>query len=67
VERGLEGVWERVNFESNMRGDSTIPEWSTVLKGTEIHPVDQYHGSLFVDNDVKMRLKMELVQRIRDD
>ena len=67
VERGLEGEWKRVNFESDMRGDSTIPEWSTVLKGTEIHPVDQYHGSLFVDNDVKMRLKMELMQRIRDD
>ena len=65
VERGLEGEWKKVDYETDMRGDSTIPEWSTVLKGTEIHPVDQYHGSLFVDNDVKMRLKMELLQRIR--
>jgi len=41
-------------------GDSTILEKSAVLKGTDIHPVWQYHGSLFVDNDVKMYLKHEL-------
>ena len=35
---------------------------STVLEGSEIHPVQQYHGSLFVDNDVKMRLKLELTR-----
>ncbi len=33
-----------------------------MLERTEIHPVQQYHGSLFVDNDVKMRLKLELTQ-----
>lgn len=66
VERGLAGEWKKVDFETEMRGDETIPEWSTVLKGSEIHPVAQYHGSLFVDNDVKMRLKMELMQRIRE-
>jgi hypothetical protein len=25
--------------------------------------VQQYHGSLFVDNDVKMRLKLELARQ----
>jgi pSer/pThr/pTyr-binding forkhead associated (FHA) protein len=43
-------------------GDSTIPQTSAVLEGTEIHPVQQYHGSLFVDHDVKMRLKLELTR-----
>ncbi len=33
-----------------------------MLEGSEIHPVQQYHGSLFVDNDVKMRLKLELTR-----
>jgi len=40
-----------------------VPERSAVLDGTEIHPVQQYHGSLFVDNDVKMRLKLELSRK----
>lgn len=31
-----------------------------LLPGPDIHPVRQYHGSLHVDNDVKMRLKVEL-------
>lgn len=43
-------------------GDSSILEKSAVLEGSEIHPVQQYHGSLFVDNDVKMRLKIELTK-----
>lgn len=43
-------------------GDSSIPQSSAVLEGSEIHPVQQYHGSLFVDNDVKMRLKLELTR-----
>lgn len=43
-------------------GDSTIPQKSAVLEGSEIHPVQQYHGSLFVDNDVKMRLKIDLTR-----
>lgn len=43
-------------------GDSAIPQVSAVMEGTEIHPVQQYHGSLFVDQDVKMRLKLELAR-----
>jgi pSer/pThr/pTyr-binding forkhead associated (FHA) protein len=44
------------------KGDSTVPERSAMLHGCEIHPVRQYHGALFVDNDVKMRLKIELTR-----
>jgi hypothetical protein len=44
------------------KGDGTIPESSAMLPGCEIHPVRQYHGSLFVDNDVKMRLNIELTR-----
>jgi hypothetical protein len=43
-------------------GDSSVPESSSVLPRTEIHPVQQYHGALFNDKDVKMRLKLELMQ-----
>ncbi len=43
-------------------GDGTIPEHSAVLEGSEIHPVRQQHGALFVDSDVKMRLKLELTR-----
>ena len=51
-------------YKQGPSGDSTIPEQSAVLPGTEIHPVQQYHGSLFVDNDVKMRLKLELTRHL---
>ncbi|HKD86322.1 MAG TPA: FHA domain-containing protein [Terriglobales bacterium] len=44
------------------KGDGTIPETSAMLPECEIHPVRQYHGSLFVDNDVKMRLRIELLR-----
>jgi pSer/pThr/pTyr-binding forkhead associated (FHA) protein len=43
-------------------GDSAIPQSSALLEDTEIYPVRQYHGSLFVDQDVKMRLKLELTR-----
>ncbi len=33
-----------------------------LLPGSDIHPVRQYDGSLYVDNDVKMRLKVELTR-----
>ena len=39
-----------------------IPETSAVLERAEIHPVQQHHGSLYADNDVKMRLKLELTR-----
>jgi pSer/pThr/pTyr-binding forkhead associated (FHA) protein len=57
-----DGVWRKADLIMEAKGDSTIPERSTVLDGSEIHPVRQYHGSLYVDNDVKMRLKVELLR-----
>jgi pSer/pThr/pTyr-binding forkhead associated (FHA) protein len=62
LERDLQGNNVRVSFTSEPNGDSTILEHSAFLEGSEIHPVQQYHGSLFVDNDVKMRLKLELAK-----
>lgn len=55
--------WGNWSYALEPGGDSTIPESSAILDNVEIHPVQQYHGSLFVDNDVKMRLKLELTRR----
>jgi pSer/pThr/pTyr-binding forkhead associated (FHA) protein len=63
LQRTETGKLKDIVYHSESSGDSTILEKSAVLEGTEIHPVQQYHGALFVDNDVKMRLKMELAQR----
>ena len=63
IQRGSFGQWLQVNPENKPLGDNTIPERSAVLPQTEIHPVSQHHGSLYVDNDVKMRLKLELTRR----
>jgi hypothetical protein len=55
-------VFKKAVIDVQPSGDSSVPEASAVLPGTEIHPVHQYHGTLFNDNDVKMRLKLELLQ-----
>lgn len=60
--RDAEGRVESVDFLSDNYGDSSVLELSAFLPGSEIHPVHQHHGALFVDNDVKMRLKMELLR-----
>lgn len=62
VQRDSYGVFKKAFINAQPSGDSTVPEASAVLPGTEIHPVQQYHGTLFNDNDVKMRLKLELLQ-----
>jgi len=62
VDRDSQGRWQKVDLDAEPGGDNTIPERSAVLEGTEIHPVRQYHGALYVDNDVKMRLKLELTR-----
>ncbi len=64
IERESGGVCRKLDITVEPKGDDSIPEQSGVLEGTEIHPVQQYHGSLYVDNDVKMRLKMELMRII---
>ncbi len=48
-------------FESRANGDGSVPENSAILEGADFHPVHQLHGVLFVDNDVKMRLRLELI------
>ena len=48
-------------YESKVNGDGSVPENSAILEGAEFHPVNQLHGVLFVDNDVKMRLRLELI------
>jgi len=63
LNRGEDGKFGNISYRSEPSGDNTILEKSTILPGTEIHPVQQHHGSLFVDNDVKMRLKLELARR----
>jgi len=62
IKRGRRGVWKGTQFLQERGGDSTVPQESAILRGAEIHPVQQYHGALYTDNDVKMRLKLELYQ-----
>lgn len=62
VERDATGAFVSVEDVIEKGGDVTVPEASSVLAGSEIHPVEQAHGSLYVDQDVKMRLKLELTR-----
>ena len=62
IRRTPTGQWEKIDFDHDEVGDTDIPTSSAVLAGSEIHPVQQHHGSLYVDNDVKMRLKVELMR-----
>jgi pimeloyl-ACP methyl ester carboxylesterase len=62
VERTTAGHWQQITFDHRDVGDSDVPAASAVLFGSEIHPVQQHHGSLYVDNDVKMRLRLELTR-----
>jgi pSer/pThr/pTyr-binding forkhead associated (FHA) protein len=62
IRRDAAGKVENVDYLSENIGDGSVLEQSAFLQGSEIHPVYQHHGSLFVDNDVKMRLKLELTR-----
>ncbi len=61
VQRDQDGRWSQFRTVKES-GDDTVPENSAILEGSEIHPVQQHHGALYVDNDVKMRLKLELMK-----
>ena len=61
VQRDHDGNWSDLK-PVRESGDDTVPESSAILEGSEIHPVQQHHGALYVDNDVKMRLKLELLK-----
>lgn len=67
VEFDVNRFWLALNLNFKNKGDETVPEHSAVLQGSEIHPVQQSHGSLYVDNDVKMRLKIELTRGYRSN
>jgi len=62
IHRGTDGPWQQVDFVEDKAGDQSVPSGSAVLKDSEIHPVLQEHGSLYVDDDVRMRLKVELTR-----
>jgi len=62
LRRDGNGKIKDASYAVEATGDGTLLERSTVLDGSDIHPVQQYHGSLFVDSDVKMRLKLELAR-----
>lgn len=61
VQRDQGGAWTQLK-PIKESGDDTVPESSAILDRSEIHPVQQHHGALYVDNDVKMRLKLELLK-----
>jgi pimeloyl-ACP methyl ester carboxylesterase len=62
IDRRSDGLWENVRIMEDTAGDSAVPAGSAVLKGSDIHPVNQEHGSLYIDDGVKMRLKSALIQ-----
>ncbi|MBM3128626.1 MAG: FHA domain-containing protein [Chloroflexi bacterium] len=57
-----DGFWERIRLKMENQGDDTVPEVSARLPNAEIHPVRQHHAALYADNDVKMRLRLELMR-----
>jgi pSer/pThr/pTyr-binding forkhead associated (FHA) protein len=62
VSRDPGGKILQVDYLSGENGDGSVLEQSAFMIGSEIHPVHQHHGALFADNDVKMRLKVELTR-----
>lgn len=61
LHRNPDGTVSNSVFSSKTNGDGSVPENSAVLSGADFHPVHQQHGVLFIDNDVKMRLRLELI------
>ena len=61
VKRDRDGRFGSATLVEDERGDGTVSQVSAVLEGSEIHPVQQQHGALYTDNDVKMRLRLELL------
>jgi hypothetical protein len=55
-------MWRKLDLKIEEGGDATIPDASAIVKNSEIHPVQQHHGSLYVDNDVRKRLRLELTR-----
>lgn len=62
LQESANGSWTHITYNAEQSGDSSVPQQSAVLPNSEIHPVQQYHGTLYTDNDVRMRLKLELTR-----
>ena len=62
VTRDPDGRWSKLDSQVKPGGDNRVPEHSAILDGSDVHPIQQGHGSLYVDNDVKARLKVELTR-----
>ncbi|MEO1035323.1 MAG: FHA domain-containing protein [Pseudomonadota bacterium] len=60
-ERNADG-WKKVRMMLKPAGDNRVLDQDGFLQGADIHPVRQQHGSLWTDNDVKMRLRIELMR-----
>jgi pimeloyl-ACP methyl ester carboxylesterase len=58
------GLCRSISSVTELAGDGSVPERSACMEGTEIHPVRQHHGVMFVDSDVKQRLKLELMRDV---
>ncbi|MBV8162284.1 MAG: alpha/beta fold hydrolase [Acidimicrobiia bacterium] len=63
VERQGPAGWEAARLDVTDNGDDTIPQESAIVEGADIHPVQQHHGVLYTDADVRMRLRVELAGR----
>lgn len=63
IRRGPAGGWQNLDLQRVEEGDNSVPQASAVLPGADVHPVQQHHGSLYVDSDVRMRLTVELTWR----
>jgi pSer/pThr/pTyr-binding forkhead associated (FHA) protein len=62
IKRDPRGQWQAVEFIGEADGDGMVETRSAILDGAEIHPVQQGHNSLYIDEDVLMRLKLELTR-----
>jgi pSer/pThr/pTyr-binding forkhead associated (FHA) protein len=60
IERDRNGTWQSLKYTSTADGDNMVETRSAILEGAELHPVHRDHNSLYVDEDVLMRLKLEL-------
>lgn len=60
IERDEQGRWQNIDMIETLDGDGQVATPSAILPGAEIHPVNQGHNQLYVDEDVLWRLKYEL-------
>lgn len=60
VERDRQGTWQALKYINSTDGDGMVETKSAILQGAELHPVRQDHNTLYVDEDVLMRLRLEL-------